>query len=125
MTLKRFSLFYLAGYLLPTGLGLMLAPQLVFKLLFSSGEYGDVIPRLAGGLVFALGLVVANIIWRDVDTLYPALIGARVVLCGLVIALYAQTSDPFFLVLLVAVGSGVVLTSVGLLRDRTRAASAR
>src|SRR5258706_309275 len=48
MTRTRFSLFYLAGYLIPAGLLLLLAPTFSTRLLLSNGDYGDVFPRLAG-----------------------------------------------------------------------------
>jgi hypothetical protein len=46
------SLYYPAFYLTTTGLALVLAPDLALKLLFSTGHYGDVMPRMAeiGGL---------------------------------------------------------------------------
>ena len=48
MNRTRTSLFYLVGYLIPTGLGLMFAPRLMLKLLLSNGRYDDIFPRFAG-----------------------------------------------------------------------------
>ena len=43
MKKTRFSLFYLAGYLIPAGLLLLLAPTFSTRLLLSNGNYGDVL----------------------------------------------------------------------------------
>ena len=45
MKKTRLSLFYLAGYLIPSGLVLMFAPTPALRLLRSTGQYGDVMPR--------------------------------------------------------------------------------
>lgn len=121
MTLKRASLFYLVGYLVPTGIMLIAAPDLVFRLFFSTsdGAYGDVIPRMAGALVLALGIIVINIIVRRVDAMFPALIIARVMLVSVWLALFAYTHDPFFVVVAGVVGFGLLLTVAGIVRERT------
>src|SRR5207247_735630 len=54
MPRTRLSLFYLIGYLVPSGLAFLLAPQLTLKLLFSNGSYGDVMPRLVGVFILTL-----------------------------------------------------------------------
>lgn len=111
----RLSLFYLAGYLLPTGALLVVAPDLAFKLLFATGQYGDVIPRLAGGVLLALGIIVAQIIRHRVEVMYPTTVGVRLVLLAILGWLYARTSDPFFLIVMGVVGLGVLLTGGSLL----------
>src|SRR4051812_24863848 len=111
----RLSLFYLAGYLLPTGVLLTFAPDLTFKLLFATGTYGDVIPRLAGGLILALGILVAQIIRHRVEALYSSTVAVRFVLLGILGWLYTRTSDPFFLMVMGVVGLGVLLTGGSLL----------
>jgi uncharacterized protein YjeT (DUF2065 family) len=111
----RLSLFYLAGYLLPTGALLVVAPDLVFKLLFATGQYGDAIPRLAGGLILALGVLVVQIIRHRVEVLYPTTVAVRFLLLGVLGWLYARTSDPFFLAVAGVVGLGVLLTGGSLL----------
>jgi uncharacterized protein YjeT (DUF2065 family) len=66
------SLFYLAGYLLPTGLLLLVAPRVTLRLLQSNGDYGsDVFVRVAGLLLLAIGIIVVQIIRRRVEALYP------------------------------------------------------
>jgi hypothetical protein len=46
--LQRLSFIYLATYLLVGGLGFLLVPEMILRLLLSSGSYGDVMPRLVG-----------------------------------------------------------------------------
>ena len=48
MKRTHFSLYYLIGYAIPSGLLLLIAPQVAFRLLLSNGAYGDVLPRLLG-----------------------------------------------------------------------------
>ena len=62
MRRTRLSLFYLAGYLIPAGLALLLAPQFALRLLFSNRDYGDVMPRLVGVLLIVVGIIVVKII---------------------------------------------------------------
>ncbi len=111
----RLSLFYLVGYLFPTGVMLTFAPDLTFKLLFATGSYGDVIPRLAGGLIFALGILVAQIIRYRIEALYSTTVAVRFVLLGILGWLYTRTGDPFFLAVMGVVGVGVLLTGGALL----------
>ena len=114
-----FSLYYLAGYLVPTGLMLIFAPNLAFKLLFSTGNYGDVMPRFAGLILLALGLLVVQIIRHRVEVLYSTTIVLRafVFVPGL-LSLYFYTRDPFFLIVIGVVGFGLAFTGVSYLRDR-------
>jgi len=118
MDRTRLSLFYLAGYLLPTGLLLLAAPDLALKLLFATGQYGDVFPRVGGGLMLGLGVVVLQIIRHRVAVLYPTTVAVRLMFLAIFGWLYARTSDPFFLVVMGVVGLGVLLTGSTLLLGR-------
>jgi cytochrome c biogenesis protein CcdA len=62
MKRTRLSLFYLAGYLLPSGTALLVAPRFSLKLLFFDHDYGDVVPRLVGVLFIVVGIIVVQII---------------------------------------------------------------
>ena len=78
MRRTRLSLFYLAGYLLPTGLLLLVAPRVTLRLLQSNGDYGsDVFVRVAGLLLLAIGIIVVQIIRRRVEALYPTTLLVR------------------------------------------------
>jgi hypothetical protein len=112
------SLFYLAGYLIPTGLGLMVAPATMLKLLFSNGHYDDTFPRFAGVLMLALGMLVVQTIRCRAEALYPATLVVRAVIWGWVLFLYAQTGDPLFLVVLGVVGIGMLFTGTLFWLDR-------
>jgi uncharacterized protein YjeT (DUF2065 family) len=112
------SLYYPAFYLTTSGLAFMFAPDFALKLLFSSGHYGDVMPRMAGALMLALGIIVVQIIRKRTEGLYPTLVGVRVMLCTVWMGLYIYTRDIFFLLVFGMVAVGMVWTTVGLMLDR-------
>ena len=116
----RLSLFYLAGYLLPAGLALLFVPQFALNLLFSNsnGAYGDVFPRLLGGVLLALGILIVQIIRHRVDALYTTTLIVRAVLLSVMFTLYLYSRDPFFISLMVIVGFGVILTLASYRSDR-------
>ena len=110
MNKTRLSLLYLGSYLVFIGLGLLFAPAGMLRLLQSNGEYGDVFPRVAGMLMSGLGFSVFGIIRAGVPALYPATIFIRIYFLICLGVFYRMTSDPLFLVLIVIVGIGLVLT---------------
>jgi hypothetical protein len=114
----RASLFYVAGYLLFGGGGLMAAPEGALLALGSTGEYGTVLPRAMGLMMIGLGLVVVQVIRLGVTALYPTTVAVRCVLLAGLAWLYHLSRDPFFLVVLATVGLGVVLTGTALAADR-------
>ena len=118
MPRSRASLVYVASYLVGSGVSLLVAPQLTLKLLFSNGHYGDIVPRMVGALALALGMIVVQIVRQRIDSLYPTLIVARVMLCSVWMALFFESRDPFFLLLFGVVGLGLVWTSVGYFLER-------
>ena len=118
MIKTRLSLFYLGSYLSIIGIGLLLAPRATLGLLQSTGDYGEVFPRVAGMLMSGLGLSIFGIIRARADALYPATLLIRLYFLACIIAFYAMTRDPLFLVLLVIVGLGFVLTLSSYLHDR-------
>ena len=124
MRRTRLSFFYLAGYLLAAGVLLMAAPQFTLQLLLSNGTYGDVMPRLVGVVLFALGIVIVQIIRHRIEVLYTTTLFVRFVILGVLAALYVRSSDPLFLVLLGVVGFGVLLTGTSYLLDRRKPVAA-
>lgn len=116
----RLSLFYLVGYLIPSGLFLLLVPQFALNLLFSNraAEYGDIFPRLTGILALALGLVIVQIIRLRIEALYTTTLLVRAVLLVCIAGLYLYARDPFFLVLMAIIGFGVLFTLGSYLSDR-------
>ena len=67
---------------------------------------------------FEIGLSIFGIIRARADALYPATLLIRLYFLACIIAFYAMTRDPLFLVLLVIVGLGFVLTLSSYLYDR-------
>lgn len=118
MQRTRLSLFYLITYLTFSGLALLLAPQLALKLLFSNGNYGDVMPRLVGMFVLTLGILAAQIVRLRVEGLYTTLLAVRGGILVVLLGLLLYSGDPLFLVLLAVVGLGVILTGTSVWLDR-------
>jgi hypothetical protein len=118
MTRTRFSLFYLAGYLIPAGLLLLLAPTFSTRLLLSNGNYGEVFPRLAGMLLIGLGILVVQIIRLRLDQLYTTTLVIRLFFVVCLVVFYAMSGDPFFLVLVAIVGFGLIFTGISFYLDR-------
>lgn len=117
----RFSLIYLAAYLLAGGIGLLLAPQLALKLLLTTGDYGHVFPRFVGMFMIGLGLIVVQIIRHDIAVLYPTTLVVRVFFIACMGGFYLATADPLFLVLIAIVGLGVIFTGWSYLGERRAA----
>lgn len=114
----RLSLYYLVTYLFVTGVGLLFVPQLSLKLLLSTGHYENTFVQFAGALMIGLSMVVAQIIRHHVDVLYPTTLFVRTFFIVVIVALYLQTNDPLFLVVLAIVGFGVALTATSFLLDQ-------
>lgn len=120
MKRTRLSLFYLAGYLFPTGLGLLFAPQAFMKLLFSNQEYKDAFPQFSGILLIGIGIVVVNVILFGNPIWYRMTLIVRLVLWTGILGIYLRSRDPFFIVVLCVLGFGILLTGSFYLADRKR-----
>lgn len=118
MTRTRMSLYYLAAYLPVAGLALLLVPDFATKLLLSNRTYDDVFTRLTGAVLLALAVLVIQIVRHRIEVLYPWTLVVRLGLLAAIGYLFAKTADPFFAVLLVVVGFGVVLTGWAYFSDR-------
>lgn len=114
----RLSLFYLAGYLIPTGLGLMVAPDFMLRTLLSNGNYGAIMPSFAGVLLLALGLIVVQLIRAKAEKLYPVTLMVRAVIWVWTLRLYRASGDPLFAVILGVVGLGIVITGFCYMMER-------
>ena len=103
--MQRLTFIYLASYLIVGGLGFLVVP-LTLRLLLSNGSYGDVMPRLVGVFMLALGGAVLQFVRARDYQYYRYAIIARVFIVTALTALYFKTRDPLFLVLdaLVLVG---------------------
>jgi uncharacterized protein YjeT (DUF2065 family) len=112
MKRTHLSFYYLIGYLIPSGLAFLFAPQIALKLLFSNGDYGDVLPRLVGMFLLALGVLVFQIVRYQLEVLYTTILAVRGGMLVILVGLFLYSHDPFFISLLVVVGFGFILTSV-------------
>lgn len=118
MRRTHLSLYYLVGYVIPSGLLLLIAPTFATKLLQSNHTYEDAPLRLAGLVLLALGLLLAQIVRHRVEVLYTTTLVVRSVLSIGLLYLLVSTGDPFFGVVLVVVLIGVALTGTSYLLDR-------
>jgi hypothetical protein len=96
---QRLTFIYLASYLFVGGLGLLVVPELTLRLLLSNGSYGDVMPRLAGVFMIALGGAVLEFVRARDYRYYRYAIVARIFIVVALTALYFKARDPLFLVL--------------------------
>jgi hypothetical protein len=97
--LQQLTFIYLSSYLLMGGLGLLVVPELTLRLLLSNGSYGDVMPRLVGVFMLALGGVIVQFVWAHDYRYYRYTIIARIFIFVAMTALYFKSLDPLFLVL--------------------------
>jgi hypothetical protein len=118
MSKTRLSLFYLLTYLMVIGLGLLFAPRFSLGILQSGAEYGEVFPRVAGMLMVGLGIAVAGIIFTRSVALYPGTLAIRLFFCGCLLAFYFMYGDPLFIVLLIIVAVGLLLTLTSFVVDQ-------
>ena len=112
------SLYYLVAYLFPAGLLLLFAPTFATNLLLSNEVYDEPPLRLAGLVLIALGILIAQIIRHRVEVLYTTTLIVRGMLSLGLFALLVTTGNPFFGVILVIVLIGVALTGASYLADR-------
>lgn len=90
---------YLATYLGVGGLGLLLAPRVALSLLLSTGDYGDVMPRVVGMFMLVLATLIAAFVRRGDYSYYLTTIIVRVFIVATLAVLYLRTADPMFVVL--------------------------
>ena len=124
MTLSRTrrSLWYPAMYLTGSGSALAIAPQWSLSVLGSNAHYESAMVRFAAVFILGLAALVIQTIRLGLDAMYPTLIAVRVGFCAAYVALYADTGDPFFLVVLAVVGAGLVASAASYAIDRERVA---
>jgi hypothetical protein len=115
---KRASLFYLAGYLGATGIGLVAAPTWTLHLLGAQREYDPTFVSFTGAFMLAVSTLVTQIIRLHIHALYPTTIAVRLFFIACLLHFYQQTGDRLWLIILAVVGFGVLLTLTGFLLDR-------
>ena len=118
--MQRLTFIYLAAYLLFGGFGLLVMPDLTLRLLFSNGTYGDVMPRLVGMFMIALGGVIVQFLRARDYRYYAYTVVARSFIVIALTAVYLRARDPLLIVLdaIVLVG---LLPSIYVLATRNQA----
>ncbi|RMF61256.1 MAG: hypothetical protein D6743_13830 [Calditrichaeota bacterium] len=112
MKRTRFSLLYLAGYLIFGGTIFLFAPGLALRLFLSTGNYEPVMVKFVGLLLLGLGILVSGVTWLGDLRLYKiAMLVRTVILIGLV-HLFLVSRDPLMLILLGIVGLGFILSLI-------------
>jgi uncharacterized protein YjeT (DUF2065 family) len=119
----RLCIWYVAGYLVLSGLALLLAPQAALAAMLSNTDYGVVMPRWVGMLSVAMGTLIVQVVRQRVVALYPlSFFMPAAMLIGFV-GMYLQSENPLFLAVAAVVGIGVVATGMSMwaavLRPRT------
>jgi hypothetical protein len=120
----RLSLYYVATYLLLTGISLVAAPKQALSLLGAERTYDLIFVRSNGAFMIALGTLVAQIIRHRVEVLYATTLVVRVMFLSVFAWLYALTEDRLFIVILGVVGFGFLLTFACYVADRRAARAA-
>lgn len=108
MDLKKITLTYLVSYLIFGGIGLTFFPALFLEIFQSSGNYGNVMPRVAGMFMLALGGLVGSILYYKDYKYYKFSIIARTIIAFLLYWFFLMTDDPFFLIIKIIVLIGLV-----------------
>jgi len=120
MKRTRLSLYYLAGYLFPTGLCLLLAPQWFMKLLFANHEYSDAFPQFSGVLLIGIGVVVVTVILYGNPIFYRMTLIVRIIFWLGTLAIYLRSGENFFLAVLGVLGLGILITGSMYLLERKK-----
>jgi len=113
----RVFLWYVVGYLVITGVALLVAPSASLRLMLSTADYGEVMPRWVGMMSLALGALIGQTLRHRLEVLYPLGFFMPAAMMIGFIGLYKQSEDPLFLTVMAVVGLGVVLTGTSLLFD--------
>jgi hypothetical protein len=117
----RRSLYYLATYLITTGLALFLAPQLTLKLLMANHDYPGTFVQFSGVLMIGLSIVVLNVIRYGNPNFYRATLFARIPMWFLILGLYIETQETALIIVLGVLGLGIVITGSCYLKERGQA----
>jgi uncharacterized protein YjeT (DUF2065 family) len=118
----RVCIWYVAGYLVLSGLALLLAPRGALAAMLSNADYGDVMPRWVGMLSVAMGTLVGQIVRLRIAVLYPLSFFMPAAMLFGFLGMYLQSANPLFLVVAAVVGIGVLATGSSMLVARASTA---
>ena len=116
--LTRLCLCYVVGYLVVSGLALLVAPHEAFRLLGSTGEYGEVMPRWVAMMSLALASLIGAAVRYRLKAIYPLGFFLPAGMAVGFFGLYKLSGDPLFLAVLAVVSFGVVLTGASMYTER-------
>jgi hypothetical protein len=108
MKFKKITLAYVSTYLFMGGIGLAFLPDIFFKLFFSNGSYGDIMPRVVGMFMIALSALIFRIVQLEDFKYYLLSIYIRTGIVVFLFFLYFRSNDPFFMVINVIVLAGLI-----------------
>lgn len=120
----RLCIWYVAGYLVLSGVALLLAPRGALAAMLTNTDYGNIMPRWVGMLSVAMGTLVGQIVRLRIAALYPLSFFMPAAMLVGFIGLYLQSANPLFLVVSAVVGIGVAATGTSMLLARAKAAAA-
>jgi hypothetical protein len=121
----RLSLCYVAGYLILSGLALLVAPEGSLKLMRATADYGQIMPRWVAMMSLALGATIVQILRHRLPVLYPMGFFMPAGMVPGLLGLYFQSGDPLFATLSGIVGVGVAITGASMLIDARQGNSLR
>lgn len=108
MSFKKITWTYLYSYLLAGGFGFAFFPAITLKLFFSNGDYGDIMPRVVGMFMLALGGLIATMTLNNDLRYYLYSVFIRLGMVAFIVWLYSVSHDPLFIVILVIVLIGLL-----------------
>ncbi len=117
--MKKITLIYLAAYLTIGGIGFGFFPSFAIKIFMSTGDYGDVMPRMVGMFMIVLGLLIITIVKNEDYKYYLPTIIARTFILVFMVYLYFITDDILFIFLIVIVSLGLLPSIFVYLKDKT------
>lgn len=106
--MKKISWIYLASYLTIGGIGFAFIPEITLNLFLSNGNYGDIMPRVVGMFMIALGGLIATMTINNDFKYYTYSIFIRTGMVIFIIWLYMISNDPLFITILVIVLVGLL-----------------
>lgn len=106
--MKKITLTYLYSYLFLGGIGLAFVPNVALAMLMSTGDYGEIMPRMVGMFMIVLGFLIFQFVKNQDYKYYFPTIVARTFIVVFLSYLYSQTHDPFFIVVNVIVLVGLL-----------------
>ena len=109
--MKKITLIYLASYLLAGGVGFGFAPDIALRMFMSTGDYGDIMPRMAGMFMIVLGYLIALFVKNKDYKYYLPTIIARTFIVIFLSVLYFRTNDPLFIIVNIIVLIGLIPSS--------------